>query len=297
MLVEVLGTVRLVGKVNDEVGLRRLISVPVGSSDEIVDISNASTDGVGCDSDVEGSANVVGHHLLESGIEEEGIGVVGKKVDNTNGDDVGASSEDAVGTTDESVGGGGLTAGSSSGGGDVSGRKVLSDELDAIDIDDVTGTSLDSQLKAIIASGAHGDSASEEPDVLSAGGRRVGRIKGVEASDGSSSIPVGNECGGVGPHVGLRRNLEGDIIREIVDATSTLIDGSDSVVATLTIGHLDVEVGTSSPAITKSIGKVNVDDTSGEAVENVLGRRRDESRRVVGLTSRISDGVGLFSSP
>ncbi len=278
VLVEVLSTVGTISVGNDEIGLGGLLSMPVGGVGEIVDVSNAGASRLSSDSDVEGSTNVVGHHLLESGVEEEGSGVVGKKVDNTNGDNVGASSEDAVGTADESVGGGGLTAGGSSSGRNVSSRKVLSDELDSIDVHDVTGTSLDSQLKAIIAGRAHGDSVSEEPDVLSVGSRRIGGVKSVETSDGSSSIPVGNESGGVGPGGGSGIDLVRDIIREIIDSSFALVDGGNGVVITLIVEHLNVKSGVGSPAIAEAISEVNIDDTSGEAVVHVLGNGIGEYR-------------------
>ena len=65
----------------------------------------------------------------------------------------------------------------------------------------------------------------------------------------------------------------------------------------LAIGHLDVKSGVLTPAIVVAIGKVDVDGTSGEAVEHVLSIHVAEDRGVVDGTSRIGDGVGLFTSP
>ena len=82
VLVEVLSTVGTKSVGNDEIGLGGLLSMPVGGVGEIVDVSNTSTRRISSDSDVEGSTNVVGHHLLESGIEEDGNGVVTSEIDN-----------------------------------------------------------------------------------------------------------------------------------------------------------------------------------------------------------------------
>ena len=298
MLVEVLGTVSFIGEIDDEISLRGVFRLPVGGVDEIIDVGDASTSRFSRDRNGEGSADVVGLHLLKGGIEEDGVGVVAGEVDNADSDGVGTGSEDVVGTTDESVGGSRISTNGSSRSGDVTGRKVLSDELDSVDVDDVAGTSLDSQLKALIAGNGNRNGGSEEPDVLSVGGGRIGGIVGSEATDGSNSVPVGNEVGGVGPRGGgLGEDLVRDFVSEILGAISTLVDGGDGIEVALAIGHLDVKSGVLTPAIVVAIGKVDVDGTSGEAVEHVLSIHVAEDRGVVDGTSRIGDGVGLFTSP
>ena len=59
-------------------------------------------------------------------------------------------------------------------------------------------------------------------------------IDNTNGNDGSSSIPVGNESGRAGPGRRLEINLEGDIIREIIDA-STLVDGGNGIIIALSI--------------------------------------------------------------
>ncbi len=298
MLVEVLSAVSAEGEVDDEVGLGGLLSIPVGVGAEISKGGETAAGRGGGGDGVDDSTNGVGLDLSEGSVESHGGGVATRKVDNTNGDDVVAGSEGAVGATDESVALDRLTSGGSGRGRDVTGRKVLSDELDSVDVDDVAGTSLDSQLKALIAGNGNRNGGSEEPDVLSVGGGRIGGIVGSEATDGSNSVPVGNEVGGVGPRGGgLGEDLVRDFVSEILGAISTLVDGGDGIEVALAIGHLDVKSGVLTPAIVVAIGKVDVDGTSGEAVEHVLSIHVAEDRGVVDGTSRIGDGVGLFTSP
>ncbi len=294
VLVEVLGTVSFIGEIDDEISLRGVFRLPVGGVDEIIDVGDASTSRLSRDRNGEGSADVVGLHLLKGGIEEDGVGVVAGEVDNADSDGVGTGSEDVVGTTDESVGGSRISTNGSSRSGDVTGRKVLSDELDSVDVDDVAGTSLDSQLETIIAGRVHVDGGSEEPDVLSVGGRGIGSIEGVEARDGASSVPVGNKSGGVGPQVGLGVDLVGNIIREVVDAALALIDGRDGVEVTFSIGHLDVESRVGRPAIAVAIGEVDVDNANREAVVEVLSGIVGKGRRGIDSVVSIGNSVGLF---
>ena len=60
-------------------------------------------------------------------------------------------------------------------------------------------------------------------------------IDNTNGNDGSSSIPVGNKSGRAGPGRRLEINLEEDIIREIVDTSSMLVDGGNSIIIAFSI--------------------------------------------------------------
>ena len=66
-------------------------------------------------------------------------------------------------------------------------------------------------------------------------GLLLARLTITNGNDGSSSIPVGNESGKAGPGRRLEINLEEDIIREIIDTSSMLVDGGNSIIIAFSI--------------------------------------------------------------
>ena len=292
-----LSAVSAVGVGDHEVGLEGLLGVPVGRVAEVVEVRDAGSLGAGGKRDVEGPADVVGSDLLEGGVEEEGGGVVAGEVDDADRDDVGAGAEHAVGTADEPVGGGALASGGPGRRGDVAVGEVLSDELDAVHVDDIAGAGLDSHLKALVAGGVHADGRSEEPNVVTVRGRGVDGVEGAEAADGAGSIPVVDEGGGVGPGGGLGVDVEPDLVGEVVAAAEAVVDVRDDVVVTLAVSDLDAEGRACGPSVAVAICEVDVDDASGETVQEVLGGVVGEGGGDVGLTIDVGDGVGLLVGP
>ena len=297
VLVEELSSVGAVGVGDDEVGLVGMLSLPVIGALEIDDVINSRASGFSSGNHVEQGSHLVALLLLESSIEEDRTRIVIGKIDDSNGNDIRAGHEDTVGTGDVSVGRLCFTSSRDGGGGEVSGRKVLSEVLNSIDVDDIAGTGLDSQNEANKVGSGEGHGSSEEPHVLAVGGRRIGGIKGVETTDGIDSIPIGNQSRRVAPEGGLGVDLVGDIISEVVIGILAMVDGGNGVVAILAVGHLDIQSSTAFPAIIWGIGEVNTDSTNREAIEHVLGLTVEEWRGVVCGSFSIYDGVRLLIGP
>lgn len=73
-------------EVNDEIGLRRLLGVPVGVGEAIDEVRKIVAEGIGRGGNIHDSTNIVMLSLSKSGIEEESRGVISNKVDDADGD-------------------------------------------------------------------------------------------------------------------------------------------------------------------------------------------------------------------